>query len=442
MQEMKEKYSVINGASRLLHSSDQINSSESSVSESVLRFCGETLRNEFRENDANRVLNFCQNASPLSSKSDTEDLALEDCIAYLIDGLSSPVISDDHFSYSSNSRYTKAALPSCISPTIAPDNKICDSDKNNHYNRYLQDKEHRMQVKQEYKEHKYVNEKMLSPGSARQSPVSDVENMKPLSGSLLTSDDVNVVAHSSRSNIQDATYVQSTVLVTRKSGTKSRRSHSYTACLDTTQNTNVPNVQRRIDYMNANVLSSNILYGGAANNIKMEPGIGRFICLDKQSSVLHYFGDDDGITGIKTQDRWPLKRIYSEEDLLAMHTKKRSAEAHPSTSTSDERQDYGSSFAAENEYPRAIELNNQCNDIDAQQLATTKSSELDSSESGDYQQLEPAATSLEGTNPELGLLDLVDLKEDLLLSSDLEADPGILPKIVRSFVINVSLLFK
>jgi len=301
-----------------------------------------------------------------------------------------------------------------------------------------------MQVKQEYKEHKYANEKMLSPGSARQSPVSDVEDVKPLSGSLLTSDDVNVVAHSSRSNIQDATYVQSTVLVTRKSGTKSRRSHSYTACLDTTQNTNVPNMQRRIDYMNANVLSSNILYGGAAGNIKMEPGISRFICLDKQSSVLHYFGDDDGIvtTGIKTQDRWPLKRIYSEEDLLAMH-KKRSGEAYPSTSTSDEHQDYGSSLIAESEYSRAIEFNNQCNNTDAQQLATTKSSELDSSESGNYQQLmEPTTTSLEGTNSELGLLDLADLKEDLLLSSDLEADPGILAKIVRSFVVNVSLSFK
>jgi hypothetical protein len=299
-----------------------------------------------------------------------------------------------------------------------------------------------MQVKQEYKEHKYANEKMLSPGSARQSPVSDVEDVKPLSGSLLTSDDINVVAHNSRSNIQDTTYVQSTVLVTRKSSTKSRRSHSYTACLDTTQNTNVPNMQRRIDYMNANI-SSNILYGGAAGNIKMEPGISRFICLDKQSSVLHYFGDDDGIVaaGIKTQDRWPLKRIYSEEDLL--HTKKRSGEAYPSTSTSDKHQDYGSSLATESEYPRAIEFNNQCNDTDARQLATTKSSELNSSESGNYQQLmEPATTSLEGTNPELGLLDLADLKEDLLLSSDLEADPGILAKIVRSFVVNVVLSFK
>lgn len=357
----------------------------------------------------------------------------------MIDGLSSPIISDDNFPQSLDAQYTKyakaVALSTCIPSAITQGSRIySDTSKNKHYSRYLQDKQHRaQQVKQEYKEHKYANEKLLSPNSARQSPVSDAEDVKPLSGTLLTSDDVNV-AHSSRSNIQGATFVQSTVLLARKSGTKSRRSHNYIACLDAIQNINVPDVQRRVDYVNANVVSSSILYNGVTGNVKTEPDIGRFICLDKESSVLHYLGDaDDDVVsaGIKAHERWPLKRICSEEDLAA-YTKKRSGEAYASTSASDEPQDYGNSFTAESEYPQTLSIEySQYDGTDTQQLATAKSPGVSISEIGNCQQImEPAATPLEVANPELGLLDLTDLKEDLLLNSDLETDPGMSIKIV------------
>ncbi|XP_011336854.1 uncharacterized protein LOC105279025 isoform X2 [Ooceraea biroi] len=354
--------------------------------------------------------------SPSSSKSDSEDYSriLEHRIAFLINGISSPVISKECYSQVPDVQYTKTVPLPGIPPSPTQRSRTCDNGKGNHYNRYLQEKEHHMQVKQEPK---YMSEKLLSPDGASQGSMSDPEDVKPPSGALLRSDDVNVVGHSGRNNnIQGATYVQSTVLVARKPGTKSRRSHSYTACLDTARH--------------ASRMPSGILYGGVAGGIKVEPDVDRFSC--KRSSMLQYFGDDDGAVGIGgMREQWPLKRISSEEDLQTMQTKKRLGEPYASTSAADECRDYAGPF------PVALSVSSSFNDLrngtDAQQLPTTESAGVGPSDASSYQQLmeTPATTSPAVANPELGVL--LELKDDLLLSSDLEANPELMMKIFDTF---------
>jgi len=261
-------------------------------------------------------------------------------------------------------------------------------------------------------ESKHTIGKLINSNSAEQSPMSDSESVMS-SGKPLSMFEMMNTDHNSHGNIQNADMsAQSKVLATRKSGKNSRASRNHTSCLDSSPSANVLN--------------------GTACNIKVERGTEEaFNCVKKQE--VQYFDDsasDNSIasSGIEMHNRCPLKRICSDENLLVMHSKKRSNDVYTSTNINNEQQHISylkcRSFASE--YPTFSDEFNQYNDVNSQPLTVAESPNSSLHEAGtDYQQLVDPAVPLGVTNhDEEQFVDLQDLKEDTLLSSELDASPG------------------
>lgn len=213
--------------------------------------------------------------------------------------------------------------------------------------------------------------KLVNSSSTEQNPKSDSESVMP-SGKPLSMFEMMNATSNSHSNVQNADMsVQSKVLATRKSSKSSRAPRNHTSCLDVPQKANALNAQERIDQR---TLSPSTLNDGIACNIKVERGIEEtFNCLEKQEPVLQYLDDsasDSSIVSsrIETSNRGPrLKRICSDEDLLAMHSKKRPNDMYPSTNNANNEQQCISywkckSLAAGNEYQTFSDEFNQYND--------------------------------------------------------------------------------
>lgn len=283
-------------------------------------------------------------------------------------------------------------------------------------------------------ESKHTIGKLINPSSAEESSVSDTENAMP-SGKPLSMFEMVNAANSNHGNVPNADMsVQSKILVTRKSNKGPRMSRNHTSsCLDS-QSANVLTAQERMNQRNVSMLSPSALNEGTSCNIKVERGIKETLnSLEKQKSALQYLDDsasDSSIisSGIEMNNRCPLKRICSDEDLLIMHSKKRSNDVYASINATNEQQRISylkcRSFATE--YPTFSDEFNQYNDVNSQPLIMAESPNSSLHESGtDYQQLvDPTAPLVVTNHDEEQFVELQDLKEDTLLSSELDVNPG------------------
>lgn len=236
--------------------------------------------------------------------------------------------------------------------------------------------------------------KLINSNNTKQSPKLDSESAKP-SGKPLSMFEMMNATSSSHSNVQNVDMsVQSKVLAIRKSSKSSRAPRTHTSCLDVSQKANALNAQKRIDQRNVSTLSPSTL-NDITYNIKVERGIEEtFNCLEKQESVQQYLDDranDSSIVScrIETNNRGPLKRICSDEDLLAMHSKKRPNDMYASTNNANNEQQRISylkckSFAADRTFSDEF---NQYNDVNSQSLMMESPNSSLHEVGTDYQQL-------------------------------------------------------
>lgn len=261
--------------------------------------------------------------------------------------------------------------------------------------------------------------KLINP-NAEQSPISDSEmpSGKPLSMFEM----MNPTPNTSHGNVQNTDMTAQSKVLTRKSGKSPRAPRNHTSCLDISQNAKILNAQERIDQ--PMTMSPNAPNKGTTCDIKVERGIEEtFSCLEKQETILQYFNDsaNDNSTvspRIEMHNRYPLKRICSDKDLLAMHSKKRLNDVYASMNANNETEREHifpylkcKSFAAA-AYPFSDGIN-QCNDVNSQ-LTMAKSPNSSLHEGTDYQQFIDPTMSLVVTNHDKE--QFIELQEDALNS--------------------------
>lgn len=337
-----------------------------------------------------------------------EKSQLEEAITHLISDLPSVPASEDKPSSS-----PKAIILSPDTLPFAEQTNKVDIDKIDPYT-VLQDKDDQI-PKQESKEHEHTLGNNNS-SSAEQCPISDSESMMN-------------DAHNNHNNVQNADMsVQSNILATTCESNMNpcqSVSLSHISRLDVSQNVNGLNAQVKIEQCD-NVLSPDAL---RENDIKLKRGIETFNH-QTQELVIQYFDDsasDSSVIsqGIETHNRYMLKRVCSDEDLPAMHSKRRSNNMlHASTNANDEQQCVSyvncETFATEDKYS-AVKFN-QYYDVNSQPLiiAESPNSSLDHEiETEFHQQLvDPAATIIDEEQY------LQDLKNYIAQNSDLSSHSG------------------
>ncbi|XP_012542049.1 aryl hydrocarbon receptor nuclear translocator-like protein 2 isoform X4 [Monomorium pharaonis] len=393
-------------------------------------------RDLIRPADINTPIESISNSQSSDPKCSLEDKSqLEDAITHLISDLPSPVTSENCFSPSlmPHTQYVKATT---FSPRTSPSAQFkIDTNKINRC-AVIQNKS-KVPQKQESK---HTIGKLIKPSSAEQSPISDSESAMP-NGKTLSMFEMMNAGHSSHGNVQNADVsVQSKILTPRKPGKSSRASRNHTSCLDVSQSVNA---QERINQRNMGMLSPGAINESTACKIKVERGIEEtFNCMEKQESIMQYFDDsasDSSIvsSGIEMNDRCPLKRIYSDENLMAMYNKKKLNDVYASTNTNtnmnneQQRVSYLKCRSFATEYPTYSNEFNQYTDVNLQPtIAESPNSSLHEV-GNDYQQLiDPAAPLIMTNHDEEQFIELQDLKEDTLLSSELDANPELMIKIL------------
>ncbi|KAL6261686.1 hypothetical protein P5V15_006775 [Pogonomyrmex californicus] len=350
-----------------------------------------------------------QSSNPRCSIEDASQL--EDAITHLISDLPSPAVSEDRFSPSPmpHTQYVKAAIfSSRMPPASAQAIKI---GINKIDRRVVIQGKGKVSSKQESK---HTVEKVINPTNGEQSLISDSESAIP-SGKPLSMLGMNGT-HNNHSNIQSSDMsVQSKIVAPCKPNKSPRAPRNHTSCLDVSQGTNVVlNVQKRIDQCNADILPASTV-----GNIKEERSIEEtFNCLEKQETAVQYFDDsasDSSIVspGMEMHNR--LKRICSDEDILTMHSKKRSNDVYVLTNMNNEQQrlSYVKCRSFATEYPTFPDEFNQYNDI-SQSLTMAESPNSSLHEVGTDYQLDPAVP----------LIINHDVEDDTLLSTELDANPG------------------
>lgn len=262
--------------------------------------------------------------------------------------------------------------------------------------------------------------------------MSDSESAKPSSGGkpLSMYERINSMPNNHTNVQSDDMLVQSNILAIREPDTNSscnvtRRNH-LSSCLNTAQGANVLNAQKRIEQQQQQPTC----------NIKVERGVEVYDYLE--NGELQYYDDaaNDSSVVSPTNDsrnRCALKRICSEDDLVTMRNKKRPNDAYTSTNGNDVQQSVShvncrTTFVAENSYPALTVKFNRYNDVNSQPLMTAESPNSSLHEVGvEYQQLvgdHPAAPLILTSPEEEQFSDLHDLKDDALLSPELDANPG------------------
>ncbi|KAL6434586.1 hypothetical protein ACFW04_006148 [Cataglyphis niger] len=337
-----------------------------------------------------------------------EKSQLEEAITHLISDL--PSASDDNPSPS-----PKAIILSPDTLPFAEQTNKVDSDKIDSYI-VLQGKDDQI-PKQESKKHEHTLENNNS-SSAEQCPISDSESMMN-------------DAQNNHNNVQNADMsVQSNILATTCETNMNPCQSvplSHISRLDVSQNVNGLNAQVKIE-QHDNVLSPDALREKDITTLKR--GIETFNH-QTQELVIQYFDDsasDSSVIsqGIETHNRYMLKRVCSDEDLPAMHSKKRSNNMlYASTNANDEQQ-YVSyvncgTFATDDKYS-AVKFN-QYYDVNSQPLiAESPNSSLDHEiETEFHQQLvDPTATNIDEEQY------LQDLKNHIAQNSDLSSHSEIM----------------
>ncbi|XP_070149616.1 uncharacterized protein [Polyergus mexicanus] len=371
--------------------------------------------------DMNSSIEMDMNSQPNPRCSLEDPSQLEEAITHLISNLPSVAASEDHCSLSPKAVTLSSHTPPFTVQTNKVDSYIVMQGKGNRT------------PKQESKEYEHTLRKFNNSSSAEQCPISDSESMK-LSCKPLSMFDMTNGAHNNHNNVQNTDMsVQSNILAnTRKPNINRCRSvsRSHTSCLDVSQNVNA---QVKIEQRD-NMLLPDAL---RENDIKLERGIETFDH-QKQELVLQYFDDStsDSSTisqGIETHNRCMLKRICSDEDLSAMHSKKRSNDvSYASINANDEQQCVSyvncGTFVTEDKY-LAVKFN-QYNDINSQPLITAESpnSSLDHEIETEFQLVDSATLDVTNSDDKQCLR---DLKEDSLLNSDLNAYPDFMMKIIK-----------
>ncbi|KAL0115866.1 hypothetical protein PUN28_011027 [Cardiocondyla obscurior] len=381
------------------------------------------IRGLIRPSDLNSSIEVSANSQTSNPRCNLEDpTQLEVAITHLISDLPSPAISEDRFSPSPmpDTQFVKAAIFSSRMPPAAT-----------HANKIGINKIDRCVIKGKGKvspkqESKHMVGKLINPSSAEQSPISDTESTVSSGKPLSIYEMINSTPNSNAENADIS--VQSKSLTPRKSGKSPRALHDQTPGLDVTQNVNVLSTQESIDQCSASMLSPNALSDATPRNIKIERGIEEtFNCLENQKSVPKYFDDsaaDSSIVSprLEFDSRCPLKRICSDENLLVMHSKRRSNDMFASTNAINEQQRISylkcKPFAAE--YPMFSELN-QFSDVNLQTLTMPKSPSSSLHEvDTDYQQLVDSTASLAASNRDEK--QFLELQDDSLINSDLDVN--------------------
>ncbi|XP_050455079.1 aryl hydrocarbon receptor nuclear translocator-like protein 1 isoform X2 [Cataglyphis hispanica] len=339
-----------------------------------------------------------------------EKSQLEEAINHLIRDL--PSASDDN---PSPSPKTIILSPDTL-PFAEQTNKV-DVDKIDSCT-VLQGKDDQI-PKQESKEHKHTLENN-NVSSAEQCPISDSESMMN-------------DAHNNHNNVQNVDMsVQSNILATTCEANMNPCQSvplNHISRLDVSQNVNGLNAQVKIEQRD-NVLSPNAL---RENDIKLKRGIETFNH-QTQELVVQYFDDSasdssvisQGIETHNQQSRYMLKRVCSDEDLPAIHSKRRSNNMlYASTNANDEQQ-YVSyvncgTFTTDDKYS-AVKFN-QYYDVNSQPLliAESPNSSLDHEIETEFHQLvDPAATNIDEEQY------LQDLKNYIAQNSDLSSHSEIM----------------
>lgn len=330
-----------------------------------------------------------------------------------------------------NTQFVKAAIISShLPPAAAQANKIGISKIEHYVSLHGKDK-HSPSIKDEFNDGRHSSSgKYMSSSDGEQ--VSDSESSKPLSGKPLSMyERISSMPNSSHTNVQnDDMLVQSSVPAIRSPGTNSRNvtPRDHLPCLK--QSASVLSSQKRIEQPRQQQQQPTC-------NIKVERGAEVYDYLENRE--LQYYDDaaNDSSVVSPTNDshnRCALKRMCSEENLITMRNKKRSNDAYVSTNGNEVQQSGGSyvncrtTFVAESSYPALTAEFNRYNDVNSQRLMIVESPNSSLHEVGvEYQQLvgDHPAAPLMITNPEEEQFsDLQDLKNDALLSPELDANPG------------------
>ncbi|XP_012137893.2 uncharacterized protein LOC100884063 isoform X1 [Megachile rotundata] len=335
-----------------------------------------------------------QQSNPKSSVEDPSQL--EDAITHLVSDLSSSV-PDDHLSDTPvpNEQYVKAAMVSQHLPPAAAQASKLGIKKIDHY-LVVQGKGSRT-PKQGSKTSKH--EKQDSPRSIGKTiTIHDVTNK-----ANETMKDVKIPSPMSDAIVRKNTTVEPSINSPRDPGT----SHL-----------NVPR--------DLNILSSGAVVKDPCE-IKVEHTMDVF---KHQEPVIEY--PDNGIVdntaaGTKSTRQYPLKRIYSEEDIRTGCNKKRHSNvSYVPANRSDEPPNVSyvdcRSFVTDGYLEIATDFN-QYNNMSSQSPNSTLNDAI-----VDYQQVD-SSVPLIPPNPDDDQFILNDLKDDPLLSPSLDANPDLIMKI-------------
>lgn len=275
-------------------------------------------------------------------------------------------------------------------------------------------------------ESKHTVGKLIDPSSAEQSPISDSESAM-LSGKPLSMFEMISAAPNNHGNVQNADVaVQSKILTARKSGKSPRASRNHTSCLDGPEKANVLKTREKIDQRNGGMLSPDHLNGTAC--IKVERGIEEtFNCMEKQESVMPYFDDSASDSSVissrlEMHNRCPLKRICSDEDLLAMHSKKRPNDVYTSANANNEQHSYLKLKYFATEHRTFSDEFKQYNDVNSQSLTMAESPTSSHEVETNYQQLVDPNMSPFVTNQDEE--QFINLQKNTLLTSELDPNSG------------------
>ncbi|XP_014487078.1 PREDICTED: uncharacterized protein LOC106750930 isoform X2 [Dinoponera quadriceps] len=364
-----------------------------------------------------------------------EPSRLEDAITRLVSDLPSPAVSEDRFSPAPmpNTQFVKAAIISSrLPPASTQANKI-GINKIEHYVALQGKGKQSPNIKEESNDDgrhscgKYMN-------SSDGEQMSDSESAKPPSGKSIY-ERIDGANHSSVS----ADDAQPNILAIHETGTKpfcnaTPRNH----CLNVAQGAGVLSTQKRIEPSQQQT----------ACNVKVERSVDVYDYLENNRELQYYddvANDSSVVSPTTNESHKRLKRICSEEDLVAMRNKKRPNDAYAALTNGNDVVQQGvpyvncrTTFVTENDYPALTVEFNRYNDVSSSQpLMTAESPNSSLHEVGvEYQQLvgnHPAAPLII-TNPEdEQFADLQDLKDDTLLSPELDANPDIMMKIFDNY---------
>lgn len=328
-----------------------------------------------------------------------------------------------------NTQFVKAAIISSrLPPAVTQATKI-GINKIEHYVTLQGKGKQSLSIKEESHDStnscsgKYIN-------SSDGEQMSDSESAKPSSGKSMTMYERISSTSNGHTNIQsDDMLVQSNILSVREADANSSHNvvpHNHLPRLNVPQGANV-STQKRIEQPQQQQQQPTVC------NIKIERNVDVYDYLETRE--LQYYEDaaNDSSVVSPTKDshnKCTLKRICSEEDLTTMRAKKRSNDAYASTNGNEMQQSISymncrTTFVSQKDYPSLTVEFNRCN---SQQLMTAESpSSCLHDVAVEYQQLvsNQSTAPLVITNPEEEhFSDLQDLKNDTLLSPELDANSG------------------